>query len=641
LLKKIFNNEKIQLPCWIPVFVAIGILIGFNINPISYWSLSSIILSLLISRFFCNILTINFILTSLCAISIGLLSIQLRIKAIDSPIIPFDNQFTKITGKIENITPLEHGYRILLSDLYIKKLPKSKTPYKIRLTVKTELGDIKIGDIVKFSAILSKPMQPYLPNSYNFARDAYFKQIGAVGYSVSEFKVIGTDIKSLKSKLNSLRNRIQLRVNQAIGSYNGSIATALMLNEYNNIDKEVLKDLRATGLAHILSVSGMHLSLVAAIFFFSSRFLINCFEALALRIHSKKIAATISLLGSLAYLLISGMEVAAIRSFIMTSMIIIAIIIDRTSNPMRAIAFAATIILIITPENIMHPSFQMSFAAVLALIACFEIFSKVKFDFSEFNLLQKILFYLLSVSLASLVAGLATAPFALYHFNQSSNYSILANLIAVPITSFWLMPCVVLTFLLYPLHLEFLSLYLMKFGIGLMLKIAHYIANLSYSVTAFAKITDFNLLIIVFGILWFCIWSSRLRLFGIIIIISGIISQAFVIRPDIFIDWQSKSIAVLDSNNNLIFLTKPLAKFKKQLLMNQIGASNVFRYPAGKSKELSCLNHLCFFSKADYQIKIDLTIPSIEINKAGKLKQNIINGTGVNLIYITANTSNS
>ena len=632
LIAKIFNLEKVQLPCWLPVFIAIGILIGFNINPLNYWLLLSIIITSLVARYFIYNISINIIITSICAITIGLCAIQHRIKSIDSPIIANDNQFTYVIGTIDNITPLEHGYRVLLSKIYIPKLAKAKTPYKIRLTVKTDINNAKIGDRVKLSAMLNKPMQPFLPDSYNFARDAYFKQIGAVGYSLSNLKIIGTDNKSFQSKINSLRNHIQNRVNLAIGSYDGSIATALMLNEYSNIDKEVLKDLRATGLAHILSVSGMHLSLVAAIFFFSTRFILNCFEPIALHLHCKKIASFVSLLGSFAYLLISGMEVAAIRSFIMTSMIIVAIMIDRNSNPMRAIAFAATIILIITPENIIHPSFQMSFAAVLALIACFELFSKLKFDFAEFNLAQKILFYLLSLSLASLVAGLATMPFALYHFSQSSNYSILANLLAVPITSFCLMPLVVLTFLLYPLHLEILSLYPMKFGIELMLKISHYIAHLPHSVTAFAKITDINLLIIVFGMLWFCIWLSKIRFIGVIIILCGILSQSFVKQPDIFIDWDSKIIAVLNQRHQLIFLTKPLAKFKKQLLMNQLGVSESFRYQ--ESDDLQCQNDLCLFSKDDYQVRIDLKIPSIEISKAEKVPKMIQNETGVSLIRI-------
>lgn len=631
----ILNNEKTQLPCWIPVFITIGILIGFHINPISHWILYLIISLTIIARLFCYNIFISFFLVLSCSLTIGILSIDLRIKKVESPIIPFDNKFTKVIAKIENITPLDHGYRILLSNIHIKNLLKEQTPYKIRLTVKTPISNIKIGNIVKFSAILNKPMKPYLENSYDFAKDAYFKQIGAVGYSVSEFKVIGHKDSNIKNRLNNLRNNIQAAVNKAIGSYYGSIATALMLNEYSNIDKEVLKNLRATGLAHILSVSGMHLSLVAAIFFFSSRFIINLFEPIALRIHCKKIAAFISLLGSFSYLLISGMEVAAIRSFIMTSMIIIAIIIDRLSSPMRALAFAASIILIYSPENIIHPSFQMSFSAVLALIACFEIFSKLKFSFPEFNLIQRLLFYLFSLSLASLVAGLATSPFAIYHFSQSSNYSILANLLAVPITSFWLMPCVIITFFLYPLNLEYLSLNLMKIGIDLMLKIASYIANLNHSVSLFAKITDINLLIIAFGMLWLCIWISKIRFIGIIIIIIGIISQSFTKRADIFIDWNDKIIAVLDKNNNLIFLTKALNRFKKQLLINQLGVKSTFNLEEYNSKEISCSKQICLFNKNDYQVEINLKLPEINIYKHGVLERSIAKKTGVELIYAT------
>jgi competence protein ComEC len=454
-----------------------------------------------------------------------------------------------------------------------------------------------------------------MKNSYNFARDAYFKEIGAVGYSVSEPRVTKTNVKSWQERLNNLRSNIQSRVNKHIGSFNGSIATALMLNEYNNIDKNTLKDLRATGLAHILSVSGMHLSLVAAIFFFSSRLIINLFPSIALRFHCKKAAALISLFGTLSYLLTSGMEVAAVRSFIMSSIIIIAIIIDRLSNPMRAIAFAASIILIFSPENIVHPSFQMSFAAVMALVACFEIFTKLKFDFSEFNLIQKILFYLLSLSFASLVAGLATTPFALYHFGQSANYSILANLLAVPITSFWLMPCVVLAFILYPLHLEYFPLHAMKYGIKLMLEIAHYVANLPHSVTNFIKMTDTSLLIITLGMIWFCIWRTNARLIGIPIILLGIFIQSLTARPDIFIDWQSKTIAITNSKKQLIFLSNPFSRFKKQLLMNQFGVETVLNYPNGKSKQLHCNKNICLLHKNNYQVKFNLVTMNIEIIK--------------------------
>ena len=397
-------------------------------------------------------------------------------------------------------------------------------------------------------------------------------------------------------------------MNNVLGSYYGSIATALMINEYNNIDKNILKDLRITGLAHILSVSGMHLSLVMAIFFFSSRIIINSLPYFPLRINSKKYAAFISLIGSGFYLLISGMEVAAVRSFVMTSIIILSIILDQTNSPMRALSFAAIIILISTPENIFHPSFQMSFAAVLALIACYE---KFKFSFAKYSFIQHIIFYILSLCLASLTAGLATLPFAIYHFGLSANYSMLANLLAVPITSFWLMPLVVVSFILYPFHLESLSLNLMKYGIKLIIEIANKIASLPQSSTAFMKITDINLLLISAGMVILCLLLTKLRYIGIALILIALTLQASKKRPDIFIDYEDKIAAFIDENNKLIFITKTLSPFKKQLLLNQLGLTDHAIVNNNHSKLIDCDKEFCYFNKSHYSVilnKIDLTM---------------------------------
>jgi competence protein ComEC len=618
LLSFFIKKEQTQLPCWVPVFLSIGILLSFRFPAVNFYLLVALIaflfaLNFLVAQLDLLLLNkyraiIHIILFAILSILIGILALEIRMDKSKAPIIPFDNKFVKIIAKIDNITALDNGYKILLSEL--KSLSTHDIPQKIRLTIRTNLRDAKIGDKVKLSAIISRPMPPYLPDSYDFARDAYFKKIGAVGYSVSDLYVIDNENKNFRDKLNTFRNNIQNRVNQVIGSKEGSIATALMINEYSNIDKSILKNLRATGLAHILSVSGMHLGLVTAIFFLTSRFILNFFSSIALRFDCKKISAFIALIGSFAYLLLSGMEVAAVRSFIMSSMIIIAILINRISTPMRAIAISATIILIVSPENIIHPSFQMSFAAVLALVACFEEMKKLKFDFNNFSYIEKILFYIFSLSCASLVAGFATAPFALYHFNQSSNYSILANLLAVPITSFLLMPCVVLTFLLMPFHLEIIALYPMKLGIKLIILLAQYIAELPYSVTHFVKISDSNLLIIVTGMLWLCIWRSNIRFIGIGLIIIGGLLQSLVVPASIFIDWSKKIIAVVDNKNQLVFLNKSLGSFKKQLLINQLGIDpgsvkiykkNNYQY----SEDLFCDISLCTLKKTGYRLLID------------------------------------
>ncbi len=174
----------------------------------------------------------------------------------------------------------------------------------------------------------------------------------------------------------------------------------------------------------------------------------------------------------------------------------------------------------------------------------------------------------------------------------------------------------------------------MQYGITLMLKIAHYIANLPHSVSTFAKITNSNLLIITFGMLWFCLWKTRIRMLGILIIFLGIILQSLVTKPDIFVDWDGKKIAVLDRNNRLIFLTKQLAKFKKQLLMNQLGASISLRYPYGKSEELSCQEKQCVLEKDGYKADIDLESMEIKISKDGVDKKIIKKDNGTEFIYL-------
>jgi competence protein ComEC len=207
-METFFNNEKTQLPCFIPVFIAIGILISFNIPPIPYQILFISIISLIIIRLFCSKIIMNLFLMSSCCMLVGILALQLRVQNVDSPVVSFEDKFVRIWGNIDNITPLEHGYRVFISKLFIAKLDKEHTPHKIRLTVRTNLSNVKIGDRVKLSAILNKPMEPYLQNSYNFARDAYFKQIGAVGYSVSSFEVVkAASAKSWVGKLNIMRSR--------------------------------------------------------------------------------------------------------------------------------------------------------------------------------------------------------------------------------------------------------------------------------------------------------------------------------------------------------------------------------------------------------------------------------------------------
>lgn len=569
----------------------------------------------------------------------GAIFTEIRLKTVKKPILSKQNQTLKIWGNIESITPLERGYRIIMSNIFSPQLEKNSTPYKIRIKLLTNLNNARVGDRVMVKAILSPPEKPYLINSYDFARDAYFKQIGAVGYAISDLKIAKSNEKnSFKNKINRLRNRILENVNNKIGNKSGSIATALMINEYSNIEKEDLKNLRISGLAHVLSVSGMHLSLVAAIFFIVSRFIINCMGNLSSVYNTKKIAALISLIGISLYLLISGMEVAAIRSYIMSATIIIAIIIDRSSDPMRAISLAALIILTFNPENIVFPSFQMSFAAVIALVSAYEIYCRINLTFFRKNLVNKFILYFLNSCFASLIAGLATAPFVIYHFGQSSNYSVIANLIATPITSFWLMPLVVITFFLMPLNLEHFSLKLMEPGIKALLSVSNYIALKTNSVSFFSKLSSLNLMIISVGFIILCVFKSKIRLAGLFLIIIAILIQTTSSKSIIFIDWELKIIAAMNKNNELVFLKGKLPKFKRELLMSYFGTNKYIELDKRNiNNDIICKRNICYLHKNKYLVKFNLVNLNVYFFKENKLFKILNDNTGILLTNEYAN----
>lgn len=636
----IFKHEVQQFPCLYPVFLSLGILLGdFKYLQILYYTSLAASIAIIIYQQFSLLRGLqhkpNYIIKFLLCFILGVFAMQQRLKEVEAPILPYNNYFCYVEGQILSINTKEHGYKIILKNLKIHNLDPSITPKKIQLISKISINNSAPGDIIFVKAVLSPPAKPYLENSFDFSRDAYFKQIGATGYAVSPIKVISkANNNKFKEKINKFRSWLQNKINSKVGSKIGSIITALMINEYQNIEKQDLLNLRNTGLSHILSVSGMHLSLVVAIFFYSSRILLNIFLGATNLINVKKFAAVISMIGSFVYLLISGMEVAAVRSFIMSSLIIYAVLIDRTSDPLRSIAAAAFVILAIYPENLKLPSFQMSFAAVLGLITSFNFLNNFFNISAKNNIAQNIFYYLIGITFSSLIAGLATLPFVLYHFGQSANYSIIANLFAVPLTSFILMPGVIIIFFLLPFNFESVMLAIMKPAVKALLDIASFFNQLPHATTSFYKLSDANFCLISFSIIWLCIWQTKIRYFGITTLIFAIILQAQEKKPDLFIDWQGKNLAIIN-NSELIFLTKPVSRSKRQILTSYLGLNSIVSYESKKIEKLTCDDTVCILLKDQYQVKFDKTDFTVKIFYRNKLRGQYHNIAGTSLIKIS------
>ena len=208
----------------------------------------------------------------------------------------------------------------------------------------------------------------------------------------------------MKNYISNLRINLSKRIKNILGDKNGNIAAALIIGEQSSIDKTLLLDMRISGLTHILSVSGLHLSMVSIICFFCVRFLLSCSVYLCQEYDTKKIAAYFSLLFTLGYLLISGMQIAAVRSYIMVVCVIIAVLLDRQEYALRSVCLAAFIMLLIRPESVVHPSFQMSFAAVIALVSGYEYYLAKFLSNTEYTNLDRIKHYFFGTLAATFIA---------------------------------------------------------------------------------------------------------------------------------------------------------------------------------------------------------------------------------------------
>jgi len=474
---------------------------------------------------------------------------------------------------------------------------------------KTNLNNAENGDKVEFSAILSAPSPPIIPDGYDFSRHAYFEQIGALGYAVSDIRIIEKSSDEIFNAtfLKKIRFNLQQIILNNSGNSVGGIITALMIGEYASLDGKIIENLRISGLAHVLSVSGLHLSLIASIIFFSVRFLLNLNNFMALEFNVKKIAAFVAIIGSFIYLMLTGAYIAAIRAFIMTSIVLLAVILDRIQLGIRSIAIAAIIVLLIFPQYLVHPSFQMSFSAVLALISIYDILIKSGFKISSYNLFYRIIFYFISITTSSLIAGIAIAPFIAYHFNQFSQYSILANILVIPVVSFYIMPLVVLALIVYPLGLLEYVLPYLGYGIEYFIMVSNYVAELPSSYSMVAKMSDLSLGLIICGSLWLLLWQEKWRYFGLIPTIIGFILIFTKDQPDLIIEKDTMNLVLRDNEGNIVFADRMRSRMKKEVFNRYYGkkdSTNLAKYFANDI-DFSCAGQKCIFQKKHKKILID------------------------------------
>lgn len=386
-----------------------------------------------------------------------------------------------VEGWVTQAQPARRGVRLVLRVHAIDGLDAARTPKSIRVTHISVLRT-EPGRFVRCWAVLRPPPAPVIEGDYDFARQAWYSGLGAVGYVQGRCRggTLGAPsnfAEKIMLRVSEGRRNLALHVDRAAGERAGGFAAALASGDRSFMRLADQEALRGSGLAHLLAISGLHMGIVGGLVFLIAWRTLSLIEPIALRWSVKKPAALLALMACASYLVISGASVSTQRAFIMAGIVFGAVLLDRTALSLRSLSIAMIAVLLIAPWSVLTPGFQMSFAATGALIATYEAWQK-RLRRTPGARRRGISFWLKSLVVTSTVSSLATMPFAMYHFGRVAGLGLVANLAAMPIVSLVSAPLAAAALLLAPLGLDGWAL--RGFGLSLewILTIAHYFSGL-------------------------------------------------------------------------------------------------------------------------------------------------------------------
>ena len=516
---------------WLPVFFGAGVGAYFELLEEPPFSLSlGLFVAALGLRMLARSNLFAFLIASvLLCMSAGFFAAKVRTDFMSAPVLERHGAYD-LEGFVESFdrqTPRRGRAVIRLASMKYRGEDVANRPFRVRVSVRGEAG-LMPGAAVKLRAMLGPPPGPVMPGGYDFARASYYQGIGASGYSLSkpealEGRELPLDMK-VRSRLAELRARIGKRITSVLPGQTGEIAAALTVGQTAGLDDNTMNDLRRSGLAHVISISGLHMSLVAGTVFWFLRWLLALFPSIALRYPVRTLAGAAGLFCVTVYLALSGAAIAAVRSYIMIAVVFLAILLNRPALSLRNVALAGFLILIVLPDSLIDISFQMSFAATAALIAGYERFGRY-LHFQARNVRERLtwqpVYIVGGVLVTTATAGLAVEPFSAYHFHNLTTYSALGNLLGGPPVDLLAMPAMIVALIAMPFGLDEWPLRAMGWGIDGMMAAAKWVASIPGSLVFVPAFPFAALFVIICGGLWLIVWRRPWRLFGLAVIGAG------------------------------------------------------------------------------------------------------------------------
>lgn len=595
---------------WTPVCMTVGIWIYF------WWKTEPSILLVATLGVLAAALALAWwryrhsLVLGLCLVLAGICLAKARAEWIAAPVLPATTGEIICEGIVKKIEA-RRGSRVSLTVAVssLSGIARINTPSTVSLLAPAKPA-IRIGDRIKARCRLAPPPAPVAPDGFDYARTLWFKGVGATGRSIGSIDVVGhaaTLISDFQTRLQELRMTIGERIRSRLAGDVGAIGEALITGERAEISRETNTSLQISGLAHVLSISGLHMSLVAGGVFALTRGALALSPSLALRRPIKKWAACAALLAGFAYLLLSGAEIATQRSYIMLAIMFLAILIDRPALSTRNLALAGLFILVMEPEAAISASFQMSFLAVVGLVSFYDAWYGRSREESPVASsawmigIQRVTRVILLAAATTLIAGTLSSIPAVYHFGRASPYSLIANLLAMPVIGILIMPMAVASVVLMPLGLDYLPLQIMGEGIRLMLAISEWVSALPGARLYLPAVPLLASLILAAAALMLCLLRGPLRFAGL-----GLLPLALLVvinrtEPDILVERTAANVAIRTPDGTLAFANQRRGRYAAEKWL-QANGEEARLSPASNGSAWTCGKGVCTASVGSHRV---------------------------------------
>lgn len=426
-------------------------------------------------------------------------------------------------------------------------------PARVRVSIRGAAAEraqarIAPGARVALRAMLMPPQGAAVPSGYDAARAMWFEGVGATGLVLGEVRLLSASPapSGVSQWLAAVRKRLTARISSAVPGAAGAVAAVFVTGERGAVSAETAQSVRDAGLAHLLSISGLHMAVVVGGVIWLMRRALGLWPWLALRVPVRGIALAAGAMAGLGYTLMAGGAVPTVRSLIATLIVLIGISAGREAISLRLLAAAAFLILLARPEALMAPSFQMSFAAVAAIVALYEspLAKRYMGPDERGAWLYGLGRGLAALLITGLVAELVLAPIGLFHFQQAGVYGVFANLVAIPLATFGIIPALVLGLAGDALGLGMTGYAPAGWLVEQLLRVAEATAELPLAVARLPVLPSLAYALMVTGGLWVLLWRTSIRFAGVALVVSGALFSVTTLPPDMLVSRDGRHVAV-------------------------------------------------------------------------------------------------